>query len=224
MSLRLGILGGMFDPVHCGHVAVAREARDALQLDQVHLVPCHLPAHRQQASASGAHRLAMVRLALAGEPGLIADDRELRSPGVSYTIDTLNSFRSEFPAATLVCIMGWDSFAGLTGWHQWESLLELSHLCVATRPSDEQSGGIKGRRHASGSSLAQPLDRLLAERQVFDLASLYTKRAGHVFLLNDLALPHSSTAVRANLVADEPEITAIAEPVLQYIRQHQLYF
>lgn len=224
MSVHLGVLGGMFDPVHLAHVAVARKACDTLQLDRVHIIPCHVPAHRQQAIASGEHRLAMVRLAVADDPKLIADDRELRRPQVSYTVDTLESLRRDFPHATLVCIMGRDSFAGLTSWHRWESLLELAHLCIAAR-------GIAAHAHAGKQGSASPNDmqgldlrlaQLLTEHQTTEPSALHTSRAGCIYWMDDLALPHSSTAVRASL-ATETGITGIADPVLQYIRQYQLY-
>lgn len=220
MSLHLGVLGGMFDPVHLAHVAVARKACDTLRLDRVHVIPCHVPAHRQQATADGEHRLAMVRLALADEPKLIADDRELRRPQVSYTVDTLENFNHEFPQATLVCIMGWDSFAGLTSWHRWESLPELAHLCIAARPDMTASPDTAAR--SDTQDLDPRLARLLTERQTTDASALRASRAGCIYLLDDLALPQSSTAVRASLAA-ETDITGIADPVLQYIRQHQLY-
>lgn len=213
MSLYLGFLGGMFDPVHLGHVAVARAACDTLRLDRVHMIPCHVPAHRQQAAASGEHRLAMVRLAVANEPRLLADDRELRRPQVSYTVDTLDSLQREFPGATLVCIMGWDSFAGLTSWHRWESLLEQAHLCVAARPCGATN---------DTQDLDPRLVQLLTERQTTDPSDLRARRAGCIYVMDDLALPHSSTAVRAGLAA-EINMTAIADPVMHYIRQHQLY-
>lgn len=220
MSLHLGVLGGMFDPVHQAHVAVARKACDTLQLDRVHLIPCHVPAHRQQATANGEHRLAMVRLAVADEPKLVADDRELRRPQVSYTVDTLESLQCEFPHATLVCIMGWDSFAGLTSWHRWESLLELAHFCIAARPHITASPGTTA--HSDAQDLDPRLAQLLTERQTTDLSAVRAIRAGCIYLMDDLALPHSSTAVRASLAA-ETDIAGIADPVLQYIRQHQLY-
>lgn len=215
MSLRLGILGGMFDPVHDGHVAVARKALDELQLDRVHVIPCHVPAHRQSAVVSGEHRLAMLQLALAGQPGLVADDRELQRPDVSYTVNTLESFRQQFPTATLVCIMGWDSFAGLTRWHRWEALLELAHLCIAARPPADQA--------LQAPDLEQRLLDLLAQRRVTDTTALYAQRAGNIFLLEELALPHSSTAVRASLQAGDLPDAALDPAVLRYIQQHQLY-
>lgn len=230
MSLRLGILGGMFDPVHDGHVAVARKALDELQLDRVHVIPCHVPAHRQSAVVSGAHRLAMLQLALAGQPGLVADDRELQRPDVSYTVNTLESFRQQFPTATLVCIMGWDSFAGLTRWHRWEALLQLAHLCIAARGI--AASGIEAQSKAAqppagralqAPDLEQRLRDLLAQRLVTDTAALFAQRVGNIFLLEELALPHSSTAVRASLQAGGSPDAALAPAVLHYIQQHQLY-
>lgn len=218
MSFRLGMLGGMFDPVHQGHVALARRARDELALQQLHMIPCHVPAHRAQAHASGEHRLAMLRLAMSDEPGVVIDDRELRRSQVSYTVDTLQSLQEDFPEATLVCIMGWDSFSNLTSWHQWERILELSHLCVATRPASSDVS-----LAAEIAALEPLLSTLLAERRITSPGATPLGGSGGIYLLDDLALPYSSTAVRSAWLDGDSNVAGLPGPVLQYIREHQLY-
>lgn len=215
MSLRIGIMGGMFDPVHRGHLRVADTALTALELDHVRLVPCAVPNHRDQASAPAGHRLAMLELALTelGEPRLQTDDRELRRPGVSYTVDTLASLASQFPGATLVYIMGWDSFNTLPGWHRWRDLLNYSHLCAVSRP---------GVHLAAGGMAKQDADWLLS-RQVQSPSALFNSKCGQVFVLDELAEPAASTDIRQALAADVQKMTDMPDVVLDYIRQHQLY-
>ncbi len=215
MSLRIGIMGGMFDPVHRGHLRVAATALTALELDHVRLVPCAVANHRNQASASAAHRLAMLKLALTelGEPRLQADDRELRRLGVSYMVDTLASLAAQFPEATLVYVMGWDSFNTLPGWHRWRELLDYSHLCAVSRP---------GVHLAAGGMAKQDAEWLLS-RQADSPASLFDSKCGKVFVLDELAEPAASTDIRQALAADAEKISDMPGVVLDYIRQHQLY-
>lgn len=215
MSRRIGIMGGMFDPVHRGHLQVAVTALTALQLDQVRLVPCAVPNHRDPASASAAHRLAMLELALAdlNDPRLQTDDREFHRPGVSYMVDTLASLARQFPEATLVCILGWDSFNTLPGWHRWREMLDFCHLCAVSRP---------GVRLAAGTMNSEDADWLL-QRQVDHVSALFETASGKLFVLDELEDTASSTDIRQALVAGEQQITDIPGVVLDYIRQHQLY-
>lgn len=215
MSLRIGIMGGMFDPVHRGHLRVAETALTALRLDHVRLIPCAVPNHRDQASASAAHRLAMLELALSdlGEPRLQTDDRELLRPGVSYMVDTLASLAAQFPGATLVYIMGWDSFNSLPRWHRWRQMLDYCHLCAVSRP---------GVRLATDSMSEQNADWLLS-RQVDSVSGLFDSTNGKLFVLDQLADPAASTDIRQALTTGEQEFTDIPGVVLDYIRKHQLY-
>jgi len=215
MSVRIGIMGGMFDPVHRGHLQVAATALSALDLDHVRLVPCAVPSHRNQASASAGHRLAMLELALTDfdEPRLLADDRELRRPGVSYMVDTLASVAGQFPDATLVYIMGWDSLNTLPGWHKWRQLLDYCHLCAISRP---------GVRPVSDSMAARDADWLWS-RQAKSLPPLFETKSGKLYVLDELAESAASTHIRQALAAGEQKITDIPGVVMDYIRQHQLY-
>jgi nicotinate-nucleotide adenylyltransferase len=134
MSL-LGILGGTFDPIHYGHLRPAREAQTALRLDSLNLVPAAEPPHRSAPVASAAQRLAMTRLALEEFPELNVDDRELRMGGPSYTVRTLESYRTELGDTVSLCLlMGTDAFEGISSWHQWQRLPELAHIVVLQRP------------------------------------------------------------------------------------------
>ncbi|MEH6471995.1 MAG: nicotinate-nucleotide adenylyltransferase, partial [Halopseudomonas sp.] len=115
----VAMLGGTFDPIHHGHLRLALELRDQLSFDQVRLTPCALPVHRESPGCSAQERLEMVELAVGREPGLLVDDRELRASGPSYSIDTLQSLRSELgDDVCLTMVMGTDAFLQLDSWHR----------------------------------------------------------------------------------------------------------
>ena len=138
MTPRIGILGGTFDPVHNAHLAIARAALGALDLQQLLWIPTGTPAYRPAPVASAAHRLAMLRLATAPEPRYAVDEREL-APGASgYTFDTLASLRAGNPAvdphATFVLLMGSDQHAKRDTWHRWAEIETLCEVAVVARP------------------------------------------------------------------------------------------
>ena len=130
----IGIFGGTFDPVHYGHLRTAFELIQAIDLEEVRFVPCADPPHRGETVAGPRERFEMVRVAIEGQRGFVADDRELRRDGPSWTIDTLSSLREEFPDRSLALIVGMDAFLGLSNWHRWEEFLDVAHLLVAHRP------------------------------------------------------------------------------------------
>src|SRR5215467_7405066 len=107
--MKLGVVGGTFDPIHLGHVAMAEAGADCAGLDRVLLVPAGVPPHRGAATASAADRLAMVRIAAAGHPRLEVSDVELRRAGPSFTVDTLRALAAERPDAQLHLLLGWDA-------------------------------------------------------------------------------------------------------------------
>ncbi|NNL62238.1 MAG: nicotinate-nucleotide adenylyltransferase [Woeseiaceae bacterium] len=130
----IGVFGGTFDPVHYGHLRSAFEMLQALSFEQVSFVPCGDPPHRGVTYATSAQRLRLVELAIAGQDGFVADDRELRRGGPSYTVDTLQTLREEHTNRSLGLIVGMDAFLGLTGWHRWDEILDFAHIVVAHRP------------------------------------------------------------------------------------------
>jgi nicotinate-nucleotide adenylyltransferase len=124
-----GILGGTFDPVHNAHLALARAALEHLGLERILWLPTGAPKYRAPAQASAAHRLAMLRLALAGEPRYAIDERELDPAHSGYTIDTLERL-----GGRPVLLMGADQFAKFETWHRWREILERAEIAVFARP------------------------------------------------------------------------------------------
>ena len=136
----IGVLGGTFDPVHFGHLRLAKCARDDFQLDEVHLLPCRVPALKPQPIATAQQRVDMLRLAIANEPGLVVDESELHRDGPSYTVDTLRALRVEVGPECAIClIMGMDAFLSLPAWHEWQEIIGLAHVIVMQRPGYEVS-------------------------------------------------------------------------------------
>jgi len=130
----IGVFGGTFDPIHYGHLRSAFEMLQALHFEEVRFVPCGDPPHRGTTFANAQQRFELVELAIAGQAGFVADDRELQRDGPSFTIDTLHSLRAQFPGCSLGLIIGMDAFLGLPGWHRWNEILDCAHIVVAHRP------------------------------------------------------------------------------------------
>jgi nicotinate-nucleotide adenylyltransferase len=131
---RIGLFGGTFDPPHVAHVALARAALEALQLDAVRWIPAGQPWQKTREVTPAAQREAMVRLAIDGEPRFVLDRIEIDRAGPSFTLDTVRAFAAAQPGAQWFLIIGADQYAGLHTWRDWQALLGLVTLAVANRP------------------------------------------------------------------------------------------
>lgn len=207
----IGIFGGTFDPVHIGHLRPVLEVFQDLALDEVRLIPCHVPPHRAAPAASATQRLAMLEAAIHGEPGLKADDRELRRPGPSYTVDTLTSLRAELGNTTPLCLLlGMDAFAGLNTWHRWRELIQLAHLIVMHRPASPPP--------AQGDVAA-----LFAEHRTDNLALLRSRPAGHILLKEVTQLDISATHIRALIKEGKSARYLLPDGVWDKVRKNRIY-
>lgn len=208
--------GGTFDPLHCGHVAIARHVHASLGVD-VHLLPAADPPHKDATHADATHRLRMVELAAAGERGLRVDARELARDSPSYTVDTLIALRAEFgDAMPLVWIVGADSLAQLHRWHRWRELFALAHVLAVARPGHAPMPG------TAGGAPAELVDVL--ERRLVAPDALLDTPAGRLALLPvDPPREESSTDVRARIAAGQPWRHLVPAPVAAYIDRHRLY-
>jgi nicotinate-nucleotide adenylyltransferase len=131
---RIGLFGGTFDPVHNAHVALARLALLELRLDEMRWIPTGQPWQKSRTITPAAHREAMVRIAMDGEPRFVLERRELERNGPSYTLDTVRELQAATPRATWFLVIGQDQYAGLHTWREWQDLLGRVTLAVANRP------------------------------------------------------------------------------------------
>lgn len=135
---RIGLFGGTFDPIHYGHLRLAEEAREFALLDQVIFIPAYQsPFRTEQPLSPAEHRLEMVRIAIQNNPAFSLSDLEIARGGTSYTIETVESFRAQYPEAELFLVMGLDSLAGFPNWYQPEAIASHCTLLVGVRPTHE---------------------------------------------------------------------------------------
>lgn len=205
------IYGGTFDPIHHGHLRLAVELRERLGVPEVSLMPCHVPPHRDRPGAASEQRVALLELAIANEPGLTLDARELGRNGASYTAETLRQVREEIgPDEPLAMVLGTDSFAGFDRWQEWQRIPELAHIVVVQRP---------------GPGLA-PDDapaHLLKERRVDRVETLYGTPCGHILELDPPLLDISATGIRERILSGRSPRYLLPDQVWQEIRRLRLY-
>jgi nicotinate-nucleotide adenylyltransferase len=196
--MRIGILGGTFNPPHLGHLVAAQEAHRELDLDQVLFIPAGMPPHKPVEDEPGArHRLELCRLAVGDDDRFGVSDLELQRDGPSYTVDTLHVLRTHAPTDDLFLILGGDIAAGLPRWHEPERVLELATVAIAKR------------RGTSRSTVDEALAQLKGgERARF-------------FQMPRIGI--SSTMVRRRVRAGQPIRYFVPDGVMHYIETHGLY-
>lgn len=203
--------GGTFDPVHEGHLAIARAAHATLG-EPVHVMPAADPPHRPPPGASAPDRVAMLELALVGEAGLLLDLRELHRDGPSYSVDTLQTLRGEFGGdAPLALLIGADSFLGLPTWHRWTELFGLAHFVVAGRPGSLLESASAELRAATDG------------RWVESASALHAAPAGCLLQLHQPLHVHSATAVRRLIGEGKPWRHLLPPAVAGYVQARGLY-
>lgn len=208
--------GGSFDPVHNGHLAVACAARDHLGAE-VFLLPAGDPPHKTATHATAEMRAHLLELAIAGQPGLHLDRRELRRIGPSYTVETLRQLRAELgPQAPIAWLIGADSLRQLHTWHRWRELPTLAHLLVVPRPQAPVD--------AAALTAAAPEVQALVAPRWRPPAALTESPAGAVCLLPLVPLrPESSTELRRRIGAGAPWRDWVPAAVAAEIERLQLY-
>ncbi len=206
-SRKVGLFGGTFDPIHLGHLLTVNHVRQRVGLDSVHLVPAARPVHRSQPVASEQHRMEMVRLAVDDFPGLVADDRELRRQGKSYSIDTICSLRLDYPDVRFALIVGMDQALAFDSWHRWEEILDQVDLIVMQRPdtlAPESKPGWWQEREADDLSMPRGAAKAII---VVPVPQLWI----------------SGTALRRAISRGDNLSHQLTPGVLNYINQFNLY-
>ena len=193
---RIGIMGGTFDPIHVGHLAIAEEAREALAVERIVFVPAGVPPHKPAAEVtSAAHRVAMIALAIAGNPAFELSRIEVDRPGPSYTVDTV-ALLAETAEVTLV--VSAETFRQLPSWHETERLFAFARLAVVPR---------------EGYPAPDPAW----------LAATFPGQESRVSYLDGPRLGLSSTAIRARVAAGRSIRYVVPDAVAAYIADHRLY-
>lgn len=218
MPVKLRVFyGGTFDPVHNGHLAIACAARDALGVE-INFLPAADPPHRSAPGASAVDRVAMLQLAIADEPGLQVDLREIDqhardSSRRSWSVDTLRGLRAELGSnVSIAWLLGADSFIGLPSWKCWQELFHLTHFVVAERTGS-----------ALDQAIAPEMSQMLDGRWVDDVAALCIAPAGLVLCLHQPMHPHSATDLRYRIQAGMPWRPLLPAAVADYIVANHLY-
>lgn len=228
--MNIGLFGGTFDPVHKGHLALARAAMERCKLHRICFVPANVPPHKQRRPlAPFVHRFAMLALATAAEktfvPSLLeapeeaSPNRKDRQEKPNYTIDTVRRIKQSFKAADrLFLLIGIDAFAEIANWHQAEALFKECEFIVAERP---------------GYSLADVANALPEKlRPRAEVTKPFHKQAAtgdlmlpgvSIHLLEDLHQPASATAIREATVAGKPLGRFLDPAVADYIKKMGLY-
>ena len=198
---KLGILGGTFDPIHNGHLHVATTVLEKLGLDEVRLIPCYQPVHREQPLATPAQRLMMTQLACEDHAKLNCADTEFKRGGKSYMIETLQTIKESNIDSQLYLIIGHDAFMNFTSWKDWQGILEIVHLIVVKRP------------------------HVLASPHPHDLIAGLSAgpRSSAIEILEINALDISSTTIRKNIKENKDISGMLPIKVSHYIKQEGLY-
>lgn len=198
------MFGGAFDPPHRAHLVLAQLAIEALELDELYIIPTGQAWHKARTLSSPEHRLAMTQLAFQGIPHMQVDDRELQRAGPTFTIDTLDALQIENPEAQLYLIMGADQFATFQQWHKWQAIAGLAIICIADRPTTMHTS-------ANGNAYLEAY-RGLENRFVRLQMPLMATSATQIRQL-----------MASNVGKSHAINTLVTEPVARYISANHLY-
>ena len=216
---RIAIYGGTFDPVHSGHLEIARRVTQLFEIDEFLFVPARVAPHKFEREVSPAlHRYAMLALATKAEPRLCISTFELDGPGRQYTVDTLSYFRSQFGESTdFFFVMGADSWAEITTWFEWRRLLTLTNLIVVTRPGYEISS-----RQVDADSAASVVD--LRDAVKGEPRDAIEHGVQKIYITDAVMLDVSATDIRRAAADNSDDLNSLVPgEVAEYIRKYQLY-
>jgi nicotinate-nucleotide adenylyltransferase len=207
----VALFGGTFNPVHFGHLKIAEEMAELLQVSQMRLLPCGSPPHRAKPDVTAKQRLAMLNLALGDQSLLIADDQELNRAGPSYTIDTLKLVRQEIDdTVPLFLCLGMDVLSSLNTWHCWQQLLDYCHIAVSPRP------GWPVPEHGD-------IGHWIARYRCDDINEVQNKANGCIYFCDLMMLELSSTTIRDTIKRGENISSMTPDEVVDYIKTNHLY-
>lgn len=210
--LHIAIFGGTFDPIHYGHLKTSLAIQSYFKFERYIFLPCKQPTIKPSTFASNAQRIKMIELAIQEHQEFKLDRREIERASPSYMIETLESFRLEYPDASITLIIGYDAFISLPQWHQWEQLITLANIIVINRNEFE------------GQKIPAVLKDFLHNYQSKKRNTILNKKAGTVFLFDAGYYKISSTEIRNRLKQKQDVLQLLPHSVYEYIKtQKELY-
>ena len=194
----IGLMGGSFNPIHCGHVALARAALESGRVERVLFLPTGNPPHKKEGLADKFDRLRMVELAVEQEAGMAVCREEIDRDGVIYTVDTLAALKRKMPDCTLTYLIGADTLRALGTWRRVETVIERCKFLVMMREGETRE-------------------------EVIRLAGLWTQRGAQIDFLDARKMDISSTQIREQIQKGLPFERLVPQAVADYIHEHGLY-
>ena len=207
----IAIMGGTFDPIHNGHIETAKETAQWLKVDQLLLLPAHIPPHKSSTEANAFHRENMVRIVCQQQPLFQLDNRELKRQTSSYTVTSLQEIKQEHPNSTIFFIIGMDSLINFTTWHQWQIILSLCHLVVNVRPGYPLK------------EINTATQELLNNHQIHSIEKTTKQDSGGIILHKNQSFDISSSDIREQLTNGTLSKNLLSTEVHQYIIEEKLY-
>lgn len=205
MSKLIGILGGSFNPIHYGHLNIANDLQQLFNFDKVIFMPCGNPVFKKNNLTSNNHRLNMLNLALKDKNNFVVDERELNRKSKSYSIISLEELQQEYPATSLVWIMGLDAFNHFQKWYRYRDILNIANLVVISRPDSV--------------NLA---NQLLASHLTHNPNDILSIPAGKIYFFPHSNYPYSSSSIR-NALKHNQVPNGLPIDVLDYIHNNNCY-
>ncbi|WP_299490858.1 nicotinate-nucleotide adenylyltransferase [uncultured Shewanella sp.] len=206
--MHIGILGGTFDPLHFGHIRPAQTVLKALALDEIWLMPNHIPPHKEKTVVTTQDRLNMVEQTCKTLAQFKLCDLEARREAPSYTVASLTQLTQAHPEHTFYFLMGMDSFLSLPQWHQWKTLFNLCHLIICQRPN---------------CNLTKTDPIYIEYKKRLSITKNMQKKSGLIYHIDIEEQPYSSSNIRHQLKQKILDTTAMPMPVCHYIKAHHLY-
>ena len=203
----IGILGGTFNPIHEGHIAIAEHILNLCQLESIQFIPCFQPPHRDQPNASPDDRLFMVKLAIKNHPAFSVNDYEIRQQKISYTVDTVSYLRKQNPHRSICLIVGDDAFAHFSEWHQWQDILKMVNIIVVARTAQNNTDTLK----------------TLGINKIATIDELHSTHSGGIYFADIHPIPISATQIREDIAVGKKNVRGLNTGVYDYILKHKIY-